>query len=528
MSYKVVIPSAGLGSRIGAHTKHINKALVTIGDKPAISRVIDKFSPDIPIVVLLGFKGDMVREVLTQLYPNRNIEFIDVDLFEGEESGLGYTLLKAESCLQCPFIFIPNDTIIGIDNIDLNPSYLGNWACYYQKQESDYYNPEVFRTLVISDDKNEVLDITGKGTLNSNIYIGICGVNDYSKFWKAMKEKDSRSSGEVIGLRALNKIKPIKISEWYDCGSLKYLDRAKEKFRSDEHNILEKEDEAIWFTENHVIKFSVNKKFISDRVERLQFLPSNLLPKITKSGCYTYKYLMVKGQVIADTLTPNKLEILLDNCNDAMWSKQVEVTEQSKSLCYEFYKNKTYSRIDHYLKRFEQYDDAKTLNGVYVQSVKDLLDKINWKELCETPHWSLFHGDFHGENIISSQNGGYTLLDWRQCFGEGSKHYGDAYYDLAKFRHGLLVNHGIVNSNGFSIKELAHNYFFISINQYSNLLECESALDRWMLRNEFDTYKVRLLTALIYLNICGLHEYPYSKFLYLYGQHLLDSYIKEK
>ena len=43
MSYKVVIPSAGLGSRIGPYTKFLNKALVTIGDKPAISRVIDKF-----------------------------------------------------------------------------------------------------------------------------------------------------------------------------------------------------------------------------------------------------------------------------------------------------------------------------------------------------------------------------------------------------------------------------------------------------------------------------------------------------
>ena len=65
MNFKVVIPSAGLGSRIGSHTQFLNKALVTIGDKPAICRVIEKFPTDIPIIVLLGYKGEMVREVVS-------------------------------------------------------------------------------------------------------------------------------------------------------------------------------------------------------------------------------------------------------------------------------------------------------------------------------------------------------------------------------------------------------------------------------------------------------------------------------
>ena len=71
MSYKVVIPSAGIGARVGPYSKFMNKALVTIGDKPAISRVIEKFDINIPLVILIGYKGDMVREVLKQLYPKR-------------------------------------------------------------------------------------------------------------------------------------------------------------------------------------------------------------------------------------------------------------------------------------------------------------------------------------------------------------------------------------------------------------------------------------------------------------------------
>ena len=527
MSYKVVIPSAGLGSRIGPHTKFLNKALVTIGDKPAISRVIDKFAPEIPVVVLLGYKGDMIREVLVQLYPNRDITFIDVDLYEGKGSGLGYTLCKAEEHLQCPFIFIPNDTVTGVDIIDLDPKYHGNWAAYYRKTDTDNYNPENFRTLILSEDENEVVGITGKGTLNSNIYLGICGVSDYADFWKAMKSNDAIEVGEAFGLRALNYTKAIRINEWYDSGSLENLEIAKEKFKSAEHNILEKEDEAIWFLGDDVLKFSIHEDFISDRVERLKYLPEYLMPKLLGQGKYTYKYRKVKGKVIADTLTADRLRNLLDMCNSSMWSNNVEVSDEAKSVCYEFYRDKTYTRLDHYMHRFEQYDDAKTLNGIQVESVRALLGKVDWEELCESPHWSPFHGDFHGENIIADEKGGFTLLDWRQCFGKNSKKYGDAYYDLAKLRHGLLVNHGVVNANDFTINELAHNYVFVSIKQHSNLLECDAELDRWLVENSFDPKKVKLLTALIYLNICGLHDYPYAKFLYLYGQHLLNEFLSD-
>jgi dTDP-glucose pyrophosphorylase len=521
VSYKVVIPSAGLGSRIGAHTKYINKALVTIGDKPAICRVIDKFSSDIPLVILLGYKGEMVKEVLTQLYPDRNIEFIYVDRYDGQGSGLGYTLRKAEQHLQCPFIFTPNDAITGADEIDLDPNTYGNWAAYYRKLEDDSYNPEIFRTILLSDNKKEVAKINEKGTLNPNIYIGVCGILDFKSFWRAMNSSAAIEVGEVYGLRELEQVTAIRVMQWYDSGSLSNLAIAKAKFANTEHNILEKEDEAIWFTGDHVLKFSINQDFISDRVERLKYLPKDLMPELVSSGKNTYKYRKVKGKVIADTLTRRRLRSLLDTCNDVMWSRSRPVTKDVVSTCYSFYRDKTYERLDHYLHRFEQYDDAKTLNGVQVRSVREMLDAVNWSELCEAPHWSAFHGDFHGENIIADEKGGFTLLDWRQCFGNNSKEYGDAYYDLAKLRHGFLVNHGIVNADEFEINELAHNYVFISIKQYSNLIECDSELTKWMLENSFDVKKVKILTALIYLNICGLHEYPYAKFLYLYGQHLL-------
>jgi len=528
MTYKIVIPSAGLGTRIGPYSKFLNKALVTIGDKPAIARVIDKFGPKVPIVILLGYKGDMIQEAVTQLYPNRNIEFISVDNFDGKGSGLGHTLLQAKDVLQCPFIFIPNDTIIGSDQIDRDPNLFGNWASYFLKTSQDQYNPEVFRCLELSEDKKEVTSITGKGTLNPNIYIGVCGVRDYRDFWAAMGAAEAVSVGEVFGLRALAYVTPIKVSEWYDCGSLQYLHIAKEKFRSPDHNILEKEDEAIWFLDDSVIKFSIDEKFIHDRVERLHYLPKSLTPTLLASGKYTYTYKKVEGEVISDTLTTDKLLRLLDICHDQMWSKTVDITEEIKSQCYSFYKDKTYSRVLHYCQRFEQNDDPKIINDIKVPSVAELLSSVDWVGLCGQPNWSPFHGDFHGENILMTPESSFILLDWRQSFGEHSKELGDAYYDLAKLRHGLLVNHGLVNADRFTIRENHHNNVFISIDQHSNLVECTESFDSWLEAHSFDPMRVKILTALIFLNICGLHEYPYARFLYLYGQSLLNQCLHNK
>lgn len=522
MSYKVVIPSAGLGSRIGPYTKFLNKALVTIGDKPAISRVIDKFPKNIEIIILLGYKGEMIKEIIDQLYSDRNITYVFVENYDGEGSGLGHTLEQAESYLQCPFIFIPNDTLIGDDEICLNPDTEGNWAAYYQKIAGDSYNPEIFRTLELSSDNTAITRITGKGTLNNNIYIGLCGVKDYKNFWNSMKVTKDKTIGEVAGLRALEDINPIRIMDWYDCGSLKNLVIAKEKFKNPSHNILEKEDESIWFTDSEALKFSINKKFISDRVKRVKYLPEDLTPELISSGDYSYRYKKVSGNVIARNLDDSMLSDLLDICLDKMWSKTSKISEDEIEQCNYFYKDKTYERLDYYCERFEQVDIEKKINGRDVSSVKDMLDQVNWDELCSNAHWSLFHGDFHGENILYDEENGFSLLDWRQCFGKNSMQYGDAYYDFAKLRHGFLVNHGIVDEGGFEVKEHSMNNVFISINQYSNLIDCEKFFELWLKKQEFDYEKVKLLTALIYINVCGLHEYPYSKFLYLYGQYLLN------
>ena len=112
MTYRVVIPTAGLGARLKGFSKNINKSLISIAHKPAISYIIEKFNKDVEFVIPLGYKADSVKDFLKLAYPNRKFIFVPIDKFEGEGSGLGYTLLKCKDYLQLPFIFCSNDTIV--------------------------------------------------------------------------------------------------------------------------------------------------------------------------------------------------------------------------------------------------------------------------------------------------------------------------------------------------------------------------------------------------------------------------------
>ena len=112
MNNLVCIPTAGTGSRLQNLTSNLNKSLITVANKPVISHIIEKFSEDTQFVIILGYKGNLVKEFLKIAYPKRKFIFTSVDLYEGEGSGLGRSLMTAKQFLNDPFIFCSCDTIV--------------------------------------------------------------------------------------------------------------------------------------------------------------------------------------------------------------------------------------------------------------------------------------------------------------------------------------------------------------------------------------------------------------------------------
>ncbi|MBC8490081.1 MAG: hypothetical protein H8D45_29030, partial [Bacteroidetes bacterium] len=219
MDYKVIIPSAGLGSRLKTLSRHVNKSLVTVGYKPVISHIIEKFPLDTEFIVPVGHKKETVKDYLRFAHPERRIHIVDVDLYKGEGSGLGYTMLKCENLLQCPFIFCANDTMVKEDI----PEPDVNWMGY-----AEGYNTEEYRAIEF-DKLGKVTDILSKGSSGENVrpYIGLAGIYDYTFFWEVMNEGQDHGSieiGESYGLKFLmDKNILAKCFTWYDTGNLDSL-----------------------------------------------------------------------------------------------------------------------------------------------------------------------------------------------------------------------------------------------------------------------------------------------------------------
>ena len=86
MKYSVLITTSGVGERLGNLTKYTNKALIKIGDKPAISHIIEAYSKGTRFVITLGYFAEQVQDFLSLAYPHHNIKYVNVNPFVGPGS----------------------------------------------------------------------------------------------------------------------------------------------------------------------------------------------------------------------------------------------------------------------------------------------------------------------------------------------------------------------------------------------------------------------------------------------------------
>jgi hypothetical protein len=521
MSYRVCIPTAGTGSRLGGLTKFINKSLVSIANRPALCHLIEQFPGDTEFVLALGHKGELVREFLELAYPERIFFFADVRPFEGPGSGLGLSLLACKEFLQQPFVFISCDTLVK----EAIPEPVDNWMAY-----ADVNDLQAYRTLAVNGRQVSAICEKGEGKPGTHkAYIGLAGIHDYKAFWAAMAQGGDAAiqTGEAHGLRALP---PGTITAhdftWFDTGNVTALARAREVYQEPgAPNILEKANEAIWFVNDQVIKFSDDQKFIANRVKRVHEL-QGFVPEVTGVQAHMYRYPKVEGKVLSEVVTPPLFDRLLDHSKGFWMQKTLSAAETQAfhGTCKSFYRDKTFERVELFYRNFSRQDGMEPINGVAMPKLETLLNAVDWDWLAQGLA-GRFHGDFHFENILwNAAQQRFTFLDWRQDFG-GDLSTGDIYYDLAKLLHGLIISHELIAGDFYQV-EWRPDEIVYDFHRKQILVECERHFASWLETEGYDRKKVWVLTALIYLNIAALHHYPYSILLYALGKAMLKSELE--
>ena len=108
----------------------------------------------------------------------------------------------------------------------------------------------------------------------------------------------------------------------------------------------------------------------------------------------------------------------------------------------------------------------------------------------------------------------------RTLFDQNIK-FGDIYYDFAKIYHGLLVKHSMVKANKFDVKIKKKNLYKY-IKKYKPYSLMIKYLFKYLQKNGYSEYKLKIITSLIFLNISPLHEGKYGIFLYYLGKQMLS------
>ena len=169
---------------------------------------------------------------------------------------------------------------------------------------------------------------------------------------------------------------------------------------------------------------------------------------------YEYIILLANDILVGDKWLENLMKPILEDKKNGI-STSVVLQENGKvieigGICLF---NILLGVFGHYL-GFHKYDYYKLLdidtieyiNGIKVERINEMLDKINWEKIYECAIPSNFHGDLQPENIIYNGKD-FTLIDWRESFGN-SLVVGDSYYDLGKLYHALFINGTDVTVSG--------------------------------------------------------------------------------
>lgn len=511
---KYCILAAGIGSRNNAITG-LHKGLLPIQNIPMISHIIDKFDRKKEIVIVIGYLSEQIKSYIKFVHSERKIKFIEIKKYSGVGSGPGYSLLQCKKELQCPFVFAPIDTFIDEKIIlDVKNNWIG--VSKISKQDSKRYclvkGKEMLKSIYY-----------GEGNL---AYNGIAGIYDYSNFWKKLETPIliNKEHQVTTAFEGLDNVELQKFENLYDTGTEESYYKVKEKFAKEV--VFSKNNEVIFIDNKKVVKYFSDKKKSENRVKRNNYL-KKISPKIKKINENMFGYDFIQGKLLSNISEKIIFSNFLKKYYKFAFSNN-QCTDLNKfyTNCKSMYKVKTYARI----KNFENtnLDKINNINGISVEPIIKITNKIDWEDIIFNAIPINFHGDLQPENILITKKNEIMLIDWRESFGTDLK-IGDLYYDLSKLYHGLLINGTIAKERKFSIK-IDKNKAKINYEIKRNLKEFNEILRLFCHKNNLDYEKIKLLGALHYVNIAEFYkntEPEYSKFIFLLGKLLMTEYLSK-
>lgn len=218
----VIIPVAGLGTRLRPHTWSRPKPLVSVAGKPVLGHVLDALSVLTldRVVFVTGYLGDQIEDFVRKHY-----RFDMAFVRQGEPKGQSHAIIQARGQIAGPTVVLFPDMLFEADIKSLEKS---TWdGALYVKQVDD---PRRFGVVVL-DDQNRIVRLIEKPEepISDLAVMGIYYVAEIRKLFEAIDEqmeRDIQTKGEYFLADALQlmidkgfQFTVMPADEWEDCGT---------------------------------------------------------------------------------------------------------------------------------------------------------------------------------------------------------------------------------------------------------------------------------------------------------------------
>ena len=493
MKRLVIIPAAGLATRMMPMSASMSKAMIPVAGQPILSHIIESIKDHADhIVVVHGQLNDIGNFLSKKNYPNVSWCAQDPE-YEGPLGAicsgmldysktnpylakdyyttiwLGDTLINSSSDID----FIFSDYCATPNNVYLAVSKVPDWS----------------RWSMISADGNKIIDKPKDKPDTDLALIGIYNMNiEFYKLLDNLMNSMTYHEEEIQDMLQHYKSRvTFDVSNsWLDCGDLPSLYTANNKMISGTargHNSIRIEDGIVYKKSS---RHEYEIKWYKD-VTRLPIEVNALVPKFYGETEFLSEYAIefCSGNTLQELVLYHNInrQDVWDNIINSVLDKinKMHSFKDQHRLLYEGDRKRTgYMMFDNFMDRYNTLHVDKTIDSIEYLILRDFLCGSYNMLLTSTVTTSdVIHGDLHFGNIIFDATcNKIKLVDPRGSWGYGTLHTeGNAIYDLAKLYQSVIGKYCHISSDTFPSDNENNIYDMIEKSIDNNLLQCYAESD---------------------------------------------------
>lgn len=225
-SLKIVIPMAGLGTRLRPQTWSKPKQLVGVAGKTVLDHVLDTLSTlpdpdDIELVNIVGYLGEQIEAHIQNHYPHLTSHYV----VQQDPRGQSHAIYLARQYLSGPMLVIFADTLIETDL-----SFLADEPADAVAWVKTVPDPRRFGVTEVGEDGWVTRLVEKPQSMENNLaVVGFYYFNDAEDLISAIEkqmQRDTQIKGEYYLADAVNimlerglKMKTKEVSVWLDAGT---------------------------------------------------------------------------------------------------------------------------------------------------------------------------------------------------------------------------------------------------------------------------------------------------------------------